>query len=341
MAGYMIKQIYGDKNRAQNTHTIFSSGKFSWELSPCFGNKVPKFLLEGGFPAGCCDKEDNLYIVSRDNNHPIIVLDKDGNYIRDFGKGLFKFLHDIKMTRQNTLLCVDAGRHVVREIDMQGELIRDFGNIDQPSDSGYDPDIWQKLREEGRIATYDVYYNAGLDFVEKMRTIKRVAPPFNKPTGLAFNSKGEIFFSDGYGNAAVHKFSADGKFLRTWGEHGEGPGKFLVNHAIWVDALDRIWICDREGSSIHIFSDTGEILGYATKGFMQPSCLWGDANYVYVGERGGGLSLFNMDMELVAQIGFAFSSLRFHGMCGNSRSEVFIFPLHSFPGYSLMKLAPV
>jgi hypothetical protein len=150
-----------------------------------------------------------------------------------------------------------------------------------------------------------------------------------------------MFFSDGYGNAAVHKFSADGKLLKTWGDPGEGPGKFLINHAIWIDVKDRVWICDREGSSVHVFSDDGEVLAYAFHGFMQPSGLWGDKDYVYVGERGGGLSVFDMSMALVAQIGFAFCSLRFHGICGDSKSNLFILPLHSFPGYPVMKLCRV
>jgi hypothetical protein len=336
-----MRQIYGDTRRGQKAFSVFKSGSFSYNLEQDFGSRIPKFLKNAGFPSGCCDRDDNLYLVSRDYNHPIVLLDKEGNYIKDFGKGLFSYLHDIKITPENTLLCVDAGRHVMRELTAQGQLIRDIGDIDNPSDTGFDPDIWDRLREDGRIASYDVYFfNGGLNFVEKMRTSKRTAPPFNKPTGVAFSSKGEFFFSDGYGNAAVHKFNAGGKLLKTWGEPGEGPGKFLINHAVWVDVLDRVWICDREGSSIHIFSSDGDICGYATKGFMQPSGIWGDRNCIYAGERGGGMSVFDMQMSLVAQIGFAFSPLRCHGLCGNSKSELFIFPLHSFPGYPVMRLVP-
>ncbi|GHU26366.1 hypothetical protein AGMMS50256_03400 [Betaproteobacteria bacterium] len=336
-----MKQINGDANRNKNASVFFRSGDFAWRLEPDFGSRIPRAMKNLGCPTGCCDKDGNLYLVSRDVNRPIVVLDKDGNYIRDFGEGLFLYLHDIKITPNNTLLCVDSGHHVAREITFAGELVKDIGTLDQASDTGFDPDVWDSLRTDGRIASYDVYFNAGLDFVEKMRSIKRTAGPFNKPTGVAFNSKGEIFFSDGYGNAAVHKFSAGGELLKTWGQPGEGPGKFLINHAIWVDAKDRVWICDREGSSVHVFSDDGEILAYATKGFMQPTGVWGDKDYVYVGERGGGLSVFNMDMTLVAQIGFAFCSLRFHGICGNANSDLFVFPLHSFLGYPVMKLTRV
>ena len=332
-----MKLIEGNRSRIQNAETYFADGEFTYKLEPDFA-KVPDGLAAAGFPNGCCDKEGNIYAVCRDNDHPIVQLDSSGRYIRDFGKGLFKVIHDIKITPTGTLLCVDDALHVARELTMDGELIRDFGTMGVPSDTGFDPHIWKKLRQQGRLATYDSYDNPGLEFVEKMRTIKRTAPPFNKPTGVAFNSKGEMFFSDGYGNAAVHKFNAEGIFVKTWGEPGEGPGKFLINHAIWVDSYDRIWIADREGSSVHIFSDEGELLGYAAECFYQPSNVWGDEDFVYVGERGGGLSIFDMNMDIVAQLGFPFSSLRCHGLCGNHNHELFFFTLHSFPGYPIMKL---
>jgi len=44
-------------------------------------------------------------------------------------------------------------------------------------------------------------------------TITRGGPPFNRPTGIDFSSSGDMYVSDGYGNARVHKFSSDGKLL--------------------------------------------------------------------------------------------------------------------------------
>jgi hypothetical protein len=34
-----------------------------------------------------------------------------------------------------------------------------------------------------------------------------------------------MFMTDGYGNARVHKFSAEGKHLFSWGEPGNAPGQ--------------------------------------------------------------------------------------------------------------------
>ncbi|MDR1828557.1 MAG: hypothetical protein LBR29_09525 [Methylobacteriaceae bacterium] len=334
-----MKTISGNPRRDLTASNVYSCGDYAYKLDPYY-DKLPAELRKAAYPAGICDKDDNIYLVSRNPNQ-IVVLDSSGNFVRTIGQGLFVSLHDIKVTAENTLICMDVLQHVAREIDMDGNLIRDFGTLNTPSDSGFDPNIWDRLRAEGLYVTYDSYYNADLDFLERVRSIKRSAPPFNRPTGVALNSKNEIYFSDGYGNASIHKFTRDGKLLKTWGEPGRGPGKFTVAHAIWIDPLDRVWVCDREGNAVHVFSGDGGILAYASGGFLQPSGIWGDASHVYIGERGGGLSIFDLDITLVAQIGFAFSSLRFHGLCGDSAGNLFVIPLNSFPGHRLMKLTRV
>ena len=48
--------------------------------------------------------------------------------------------------------------------------------------------------------------------------------PFNRPTRLAVAPSGELYVSDGYGNARVHRLAADGKLVQSWGEPGTQPG---------------------------------------------------------------------------------------------------------------------
>lgn len=62
-------------------------------------------------------------------------------------------------------------------------------------------------------------------------TIRRAAPPFNKPTGVAFAPSGDLFVSDGYGNAAIHHFTRDGKLIQTW----EVPG--MNRDGLWYHRL--------------------------------------------------------------------------------------------------------
>lgn len=335
-----MKIVKGDVGRDARTKNIYEAGKFRYELRPDYGT-LPEELRFCPYSSGCCDKYDNLFLVTRDPTHPIVMLNAEGDYVKDFGQGLFGELHGVCVSANDTLLCVDAHRHVIRELTKDGKLIRSIGNEDTPSDSGFDPDIWRKMQRQGKMIATDIPFNSAWAFVEGLRTIQRAAPPFNKPTGIAVSPKGEIFVSDGYANASIHKFSADGTLLKTWGGPGSKPGEFVIPHGIWVDRLCRVWVADREGNSVHIFSEEGDLLGYMGEDLYQPSEIWADDEYIYIGERGGGITIIDMNLELVEQIGFYNSSLRTHGLCGTSKSELIILPLHSYEGHYLMRLSRI
>lgn len=335
-----MKQIEGFQNRDLESRSIFSHNGISFELIPEYGNFPAEFEFSM-YSGGCCDKEDNLFMMCRDTDHPVVMLDADGNFVKSFGKGLFKEVHSLCVTPQDTLLCVDTGLHVVRELSKDGELLRDLGNLGVPSDSGFEKDIWRRRQRAGKIVPTDVLFDKGWSFWMGVETIKRAAPPFNRPTGVCVGPKGDIFVSDGYGNAAIHRFAQDGTLLKTWGGPGDEPGKFYIPHSLWVDRMNRVWVGDREANSIHVFDADGEILGYMNENLYQPTAIWSNDQYVYVAERGGGLTIFNMEMEVVAQLGFYNSPIRAHGMCGNSKGELFLMPLTTYDRHFLMKLTPL
>lgn len=335
-----MKMIHGNKNRDRETTSTFASGAFVYSLIPDYGN-LPSSFVHTMFPCGCCDKDDNLFLTSRDLDHPIVMLDPQGNYVKDFGKGLFSEIHGICVTPENTLLCVDTGFHVIRELTMDGELIRDLGNFKQPSDSGFDANIWRKMQRSGYLVPTDIAYkdNTAWMFYEGLRSIKRAAPPFNRPTGVCVAPNGDIYASDGYGNASVHRFTRDGRLLNTWGGPGDEPGRFIIPHSIWADCKNRIWVGDREGNKINIFDENGLLIACVTEGLYQPTDIFGDDTYVYVAERGGGVSIFDVEtMDLAGQIGFYNSPLRAHGMCGDSRGNLYLMPLTTYDCHYLMKM---
>ena len=331
-----MKMIKADINRDLKAKTIFQDGEFAYELDKDF-LKLPESLRYVPACTGCCDAEDYLYIATRDKDHPIVVVDPDGNYVRDLGKGLFNFIHSVFVTNHGTLLCADSNTHVVRELSTNGEWIRDLGNYGVPSDSGYRGNIWREMHRTGNIIPMNLPFQKDWWFIEGIKTITHAAPPFNRPTCAVETSKGEIFVSDGYANCALHKFANDGTLLNTWGEPGVGPGKFFVMHSLWLDKYDRIWVADREGNSIQVFTDQGEQLAYCSEGLYQPSEIWADDKYIYVGER-GGITIFDYEMNVAAQLGFYMSSLMTHGFCGDSKGNLYMMTLSDALPYSLLKL---
>jgi DNA-binding beta-propeller fold protein YncE len=59
---------------------------------------------------------------------------------------------------------------------------------------------------------------------------------FGRPTDIAWDSRGNFYISDGYGNSRVVKFDATGKYVTAWGTPGDGPSQFRVVHSMAIDS---------------------------------------------------------------------------------------------------------
>ena len=80
---------------------------------------------------------------------------------------------------------------------------------------------------------------------------------FDNPTGVAISANGDIYAVDGYGRQLVHRFSKDGKLIRTIGGKGKENGKFNVCHGIWINTLRKtpeVYIADRVNSRLEVYS---------------------------------------------------------------------------------------
>jgi DNA-binding beta-propeller fold protein YncE len=89
----------------------------------------------------------------------------------------------------------------------------------------------------------------------------RSAGPFNKPTEMVVAPSGDLYVSDGYRNSRVHRFSAQGALLSSWGTPGkQEPGEFHLPHSLWVDPEGFVYVCDRENSRIQVFNGSGKFV---------------------------------------------------------------------------------
>jgi DNA-binding beta-propeller fold protein YncE len=196
--------------------------------------QLPKDYVHRDVAGVAVDGEDRVYLMCR-GDHPVITYDRKGNFLRSWGEGDFSYrTHGIYVAPNGTLFCTDDGQHTVRQFTPEGKLLMTMGTKNTPSDSGYDG--------------------------KNLDSITRGAGPFNRPTNVAIGPKGDIYITDGYGNARVHVFSAKGELKRSWGEPGSGPGQFHLPHGIAVDREGRVFVCDREADRIQIFSPDGEYL---------------------------------------------------------------------------------
>jgi DNA-binding beta-propeller fold protein YncE len=98
---------------------------------------------------------------------------------------------------------------------------------------------------------------------------------FNTPTGLATDSKGNLYVVDA-GNARIQVFDPDGNFLRMWGTSGSDPGEFNFRRGddnligdIAVDAEGNILVADNANQRIQKFDNAGKYLDEWGKAGME------------------------------------------------------------------------
>ena len=224
------------------------------------------------------DSHDNVYALTR-GDHPVVVFDRDGNFLRSFGEGLFSArTHGLYIANDDSVLVVDDGLHTIQKFTPEGEKLMQLGESNEP-----------KARWSGE--------------------------PFNRPTSAAIMpSNGDIYVSDGYGNSRIHVFTGAGEYEFSWGSPGIDAGQFMRPHNIAIDADDRVYVVDRECHRIQVFDALG---GFITmwNNIHRPDAmvLWQD--HIYVGELNGlsglddapGLghrvSVFDLEGNLVSRFG--------------------------------------
>ena len=262
------------------------------------------------------DSRDRVYVFNR-GEHPMIVFDADGNFLDAWGEGLFTNAHGIYIGPDDRIFAADNFDHTVRIFSTDGTLLKTLGEKDQPSDTG---------------------------FVPGQTPVQYGGEPFNRVTNVALDSAGDLYVADGYGNARVHKFTADGEHLFSWGEPGTGPGEFRLPHAIAIDEDDRVIVADRENSRIQVFSPKGEYMTEWT-GISRPDDIFidDDAGIMHIAELGGwaagsdipphvppaSVCLVDLDGGLISRFGSGDPAqpgnfFAPHGIWADSRGDLYV-----------------
>jgi DNA-binding beta-propeller fold protein YncE len=191
------------------------------------------------------DTHDNVYVLQRSDSMPIMVFDRQGKFLRGWGKGMFKTAHFLRVDRFGYVWATDRGDMQAFKFDSNGKLLLTLGRKGVTGDN----------------TSHDT---------------------FNGLADLAVAKNGNIFIADGEGpNTRVVKLARDGKFIQWWGGKGTGPGQFNVPHSIAVDAKGRIYVADRSNNRIQIFDPAGKFLNQWTN-FGTPWGLFIRGDLIYV-----------------------------------------------------------
>ena len=287
--------------------TILGSGQYRYEVIENWA-KLPDGWSFKDVAAVATDHEDRVYVFNR-GEHPMIVFDRDGNFLRSWGEGLFPRAHGLHIGPDETLYCTDDGDHTVRKCTLEGKVLLTIGIPGKPSP-----------------------YMSG--------------EPFHRCTHTALSPRGDIYISDGYGNSRIHQYSPDGKLLRSWGESGTGPGQFNIPHNLCCDPDGWIYVADRENHRVQVFDGQGNYetewhnlhrpCGMFMEARRQPVCYIGEIGPMMPINRdvpniGPRISIVDHQGRLLTRFGAERAGYERpdqfvapHGMAVDSRGDIYV-----------------
>ncbi len=268
--------------QAQNAelHNIVQKAKkLPLELRPLRLQDQAPDALAGVVSWVASDKNGLIYLIQRgDKLDPVLVMDQKGKLLRSWGKGMYTMPHGIRIDPQGNVWTTDAASSMVYKFSPEGKKLMQIEVGGQPTPCPGN---------------------------------------FCSTTDIAFAPNGNLFIADGYKNARILEYTADGKKVREWGSAGSGPGQFNLPHSIQIDANGIIYVADRENGRIQRFDLNGKYLDeWSQYGKTFGLALDNDAIWLSSIPRGPNGTpgwLFKLDRKTGNLLGYVDSTAN-HGM---------------------------
>lgn len=284
------------RNRVTLALLVFATGVFSgWRLSAQAAlqptNDLPNpyrtvenfFALPEGRTWGSTSTVDidrdgkSIWVAERcgantcaGSDRPVVYkFDQSGKVLTSWGAGMFLFPHGIHIDRDGNVWIVDGQGN-----SDPGRASRAGAGASAPTLSPMRSSLPQrpmghqvfKMSPDGKVLM--TLGTAGVPGTDESH--------FNQPSDVVTAPNGDIFVADGHGgasNARIVKFDKNGKFIKTWGHLGSGPGEIDIPHAIAMDSKGRLFLADRNNSRLQIFDQDGKFIA-EWKQFSRPSGLF-------------------------------------------------------------------
>ena len=209
--------------------------------------KLPPNLYLGEVAGVAVNSKGHIFVFSRGNTTgpaysaaaaQLLEFGPQGEYIREIGHNLYawSYAHAVRVDSSDNIWASDKGSDLVIKFNPQGQVTMVFGRKQEAS-----------------------YEFAG--------PLKHLTPPlpaidgyFRQVTDMAWDVAGNTFISDGYINSRVAKVDKNGKWLKSFGEPGSGPGQLNTPHSIATDDRGNVYVANRANHRIEVFDNDGNYL---------------------------------------------------------------------------------
>jgi sugar lactone lactonase YvrE len=208
---------------------------------------------------------------------PILKFAASGTLVKSFGAGTMVFPHGMHVDKDGNIWVTD------------GQDNRPRRARGAPPDSLLPPD-------PPKIIGHQVFeYSPGGKLLMTLGKPGggRDTEYFYQPNAVSVAPNGSIFVSEGHASAEgstarVLKFDQNGRFIKSWGKLGKGPGELDQPHALAMDSKGRLFVGDRGNNRIQVFDQDGTYLLEWSQ-FSRPSGIAIDKNDdIYVADSESG-----------------------------------------------------
>src|SRR5260370_3059766 len=161
---------------------IVGSGKHTYKVHEEWAR--PPESIEVRACAVSVDSQDRVDCFNRNAEHPVVIFDRDGNFLSSWGAGMFTFPHAIRIDENDFVWLTDEHHGQFVKFTTDGRLLQTIGAKGERSDTG--------------VPAADFSSSAG-------KKVTHGGRPFNLPTDLAFPPSGEMFITSRYPHPPPHQ----------------------------------------------------------------------------------------------------------------------------------------
>jgi hypothetical protein len=264
---------------------VLTAGTLSAQQAPAIqfdSNPMPLTMPDNihlGEVAGVAtNSRGDIYVYTRTGNPTITIataravahggsrlfqFDRTGKFVREIGQGAYGLLQaqQVRVDPQDNVWIVDQMSTQVIKFDPNGRVQMIFSRKPEamavpaarldPLPTGIPviqpaPQAPQAPQAAGGGGAAAPLPGAG-----------PTGEGFSRPTDVAWDSAGNVYVTDGYGNSRVAKYDKNGKWIKNWGSRGTGPGQFNIVHGIAIDAQGTVYVADEGNKRIQVFDADG------------------------------------------------------------------------------------
>jgi sugar lactone lactonase YvrE len=209
---------------------------------------------------------------------PVLKFDASGKLVKSFGAGMIAFAHGIHVDRDGNVWVTDANdNRPTAARGRSGEAPAAAPST--PATVGHQV---IKFSPDGKV----------LLKLGKAGVAGNPPEALTEPNDVVTAPNGDIYVAEGHAGqnqnappdtvARISKFTKDGKFIKSWGKLGTGPGEFRTPHSLAFDSRGRLFVADRGNVRLQVFDQEGKFLEQ-TLAFSRLSGIYIDKNDMLYG----------------------------------------------------------